>query len=128
MMIENGDGTYTSGPLDVVLIYHNVRAGTFHTAYYAEAPFPGPVAPVGETPLVRLVSKMHHTTGHATLEEAQENARSEFLPVVGVRDYNVDLEHPMPWDGSIGDVIVMPNWRMTGAEMTFSDAVAAMAH
>jgi len=68
MLISNGpDGTFTTGHLDVLLILHHVEAGTYHAAFFEEAPPPGPVQDVGDVAIVRLRSKLHHTTGASSV-------------------------------------------------------------
>jgi hypothetical protein len=122
MLIDKGDGTYAAGPLDVIFIYHHVEAGTFHPVFYEEHPMPGPVGPYNELEFVRLFSKMHHTRGAPTLEGAQE-LLAEMRTTIKVEDHNVESEHPMPWDGELGDVMIVPNWRKKGAERSFSSLV-----
>ena len=119
MMIPNDDNTVTTGPLDVVLIYCHVDKGTFHPAFYEEDPMPGPSNPQAG---IRLKSKMHHTTGFSTLEEAQENIRAELQPKLRMADSNVALDSAMAWDGSLGHKFFVPNWHDT--EQTFSQVVA----
>jgi hypothetical protein len=123
MFIPNGDGTYTGGLLDVILIYHNVGEDTFHPAVYIEAPMPGPIQDAGDLSIVRLRSQMHHTTGLPSLKAAQENIRTELQPQLGVEDGNIVFDPPFPWDGRVGDVMVMSNWRRRGAEVPFRDMV-----
>lgn len=127
MFIKSADGACTSGPLDVILIYHNVNEGTFHPAVYMEAPMPGPVPDVGEASFVRLRSRMHHTAGFASLEEAQENIRTELQPRLGIRGDNIIYDPPFPWDGTIGDTLIVQNWRKSGHERPLSDVMATIA-
>ena len=121
MLIPNSDGTCTGGPLDVILIYHNIDAGTFHPVFYEEHPMPGAVLDVGDEVTVRLMSKMHHTVGFATLEEAQENVRTGLSTQIILNDTNVATEHAIPWNGEIGHVWIVQNWRRTGAERNFAE-------
>jgi hypothetical protein len=125
MLIDNGDGTYTAGPLDVMFIYHHVGAGTYHPAFYEERPMPGPVAPHDELEFVRLFSKMHHTQGAPTLEEAQQ-LLVEMRGKIKVDDLNVESETPIPWSGELGDVMLVLNWRKKGAETAFSPHLAPL--
>jgi hypothetical protein len=70
MLIEQGHGTYVGGPYDVLGIQHTTR-GRYHVAFYEEKPMPGPVQ--SQPRILRLKSKMHHTEGAATFEEALEH-------------------------------------------------------
>jgi len=110
MLIANGDGTYIGGPLDVWCILHNVKEGTYHAAFFEEKPMPGPVPDWQDVKVVRLKSKMHHTEGVPTLEEALAQL-DEVVPKVEVHPENV-WRDPKPWDGEIGIVWAVPNWRI----------------
>jgi len=109
MMINNGDGTYMGGPLDIVCILHNTRTGIFHPAFFEESPLPGPMLSVEETEIVRLKSKMHHTGGYPTIEEAVKGLE-ELRSTIKVDDRN-SCKEPIPWDGEVGIVWVFPNWK-----------------
>ena len=121
MLIPNEDRTYTGGPLDVILIYHNIDKGTFHPVFYEEYPMPGPVSDVKDETMVRLRSKMHHTVGFATLEEAQENVRAEMRLQISLPDANIAIERALPWSGNLDDVWLVHNWRREGNERTFAE-------
>ena len=121
MLIENGDGTYTGGLLDVILIYHNINEGTFHPVFYEESPLPGPLQDIGDVSMVRLKSNMHHTEGFATLEAAQENVRTDLRIKILLPDDNIAIEQAIPWDGMAGGVQIVQNWRQQGNERTFSE-------
>lgn len=121
MLIPNGDGTFTSGPLDIILIYHHVDAGTFHPAFYREHGMPGPRRPADQEDFVRLFSDKHHTTGFKSLEDAQEFIRTEMQRVFGVPDRNIVLDPPYPWTGGLGDVMVVKNWLKAGDDKTFRE-------
>lgn len=118
MSDTNSSGAPLGGPLDAILIYHNVNEGTFHPAFYRERPMCGTEATPG---VVRLFSAMHHTTGFATLAEAQEHVRVSMQPHLGVPDRNVVLDPAYPWDGQLGDVILTQNWLAMGPDVTFRD-------
>ncbi|MFY9227909.1 MAG: hypothetical protein WAO28_01085 [Candidatus Microsaccharimonas sp.] len=121
MLIPKGDGTFTSGPLDIILIYHNVEADTFHPAFYREHGMPGPPELASEQDFVRLMSDKHHTDGLPTLEEAQEFVRTTMQPTFGVPDRNIVLDPPYPWHGQIGDVMIVQNWLKVGPDATFRE-------
>lgn len=106
MLIQNGDGTATAGPFDVLLILEHDKTKRLHVCFAEERPFPGPIE--DSPPLVRLKSAMHHTGGAATLGEALEQI-AELRRALEVRDENVWTE-PRPWDGD-PFVVVVPNWR-----------------
>jgi hypothetical protein len=109
-MIANGDGTYTAGPLDVLMILHDMRANTFHAAFFEEAPMPGPVQDVKDVRVVRLRSKMHHTAGASTLDAARVDL-AEIAQKIQVPDSNIWRDHsPYPWDGQPGIVLFVENW------------------
>lgn len=111
MLISNGDGTYTAGALDVLMILHNVEAGTFHAAFFEEAPPPGPVKDVMDVDIVRLRSKMHHTTGSPTLDGAKEHLK-ELAQKIHLPNDNVWMDKdPFEWDGNLGITILSHNWK-----------------
>lgn len=109
MMINNGNGTFTAGRLDVLCILHNVNTGRYHAAFFEEHPLPGEVKSIEETDIVRLKSKMHHTTGSDTLEGALEHLE-ELSEQIIVPEENIKKD-PIDWDGEIGIVFVWENWR-----------------
>ena len=61
----------------IITVTKNLATGRFHPFLWAEAPLPSD----DHTPMevVRYKSKMHHTTGFATLEDALSSA-TEDLP------------------------------------------------
>ncbi len=122
MLIQNDDDTFTGGPLDVILIYHNIGEGTFHPVFYEERPLPGPVSDLKDESIVRLMSRMHHTVGFKSLEEAQENVRTDMRLKIILPDTNVAIERALPWDGELGDVWIVQNWRREGHEQSFAEA------
>jgi hypothetical protein len=112
MMIEQDNGLYTGGPLDVWCILHNVKANTYHFAFRVERPMPGPIGNVEDLSFVRLKSKMHHTAGDATLEAAKDRLKDE-RKKIAVDDSNV-WSDPMEWDGE-PFVTVVANWKRAEA-------------
>lgn len=97
------------GALDAIIILHNVDTDTYHASYFVEAPMPGPVVPVDQLEIVRLKSRMHHTRGAATLAAARVHA-IDLGARVEMDERNI-FDEPMEWDGELGLVIVVPNWR-----------------
>lgn len=110
MMVNNGNGTFTAGPLDVLLILHDVGNDTYHPAFFEEAPMPGPVPDYWEVSVVRLKSKMHHTEGAKTLEEAQK-LFDELAEKIELPEENRWRDKARDWDGQLGIVFVEQNWR-----------------
>lgn len=110
MLISNGDGTYTGGPLDVLCILHDETTGRYHAAFFEHKPMPGPRREVKDIEIVRLKSKGHHDEGAEDLDGANKHL-DEFATVIKVSDENVQRE-PIPWDGIIGIVRIVPNWRL----------------
>ena len=121
MLIPKGDGTFISGPLDIILIYYNVDEGTFHPAFYREHGMPGSPQEASKQDFVRLLSDKHHTEGFPTLGEAQEFVRTNMQPMFGVPDRNVVLDPPYQWGGEIGDVMIVLNWLKVGPGTTFRE-------
>lgn len=113
MLIQNGDDTFTGGPLDVLCLLHDVNTGRFHACFLEERPFPGPVVPVEQLGTVRLVSKMHHTGGAASYEEGLVHL-GELSSRICVLPENITRD-PVKWDGQLGFVLLVPNWRRAGA-------------
>ncbi|OGH08763.1 MAG: hypothetical protein A2152_00055 [Candidatus Levybacteria bacterium RBG_16_35_6] len=110
MLIENGNGTFTGGPLDAIMILHDVTKGTYHAAFFEEHVMPGPVPDVKDTPFVRLMSRMHHTMGSDTLEGAQKHV-DELAERISLSPKNIFKNTPKEWDGQLGIVYIEPNWR-----------------
>lgn len=119
MLIQNEDGTFIAGPLDVLCILHDKKKGSYHAALLEEDPFPGPVPDIRETKIVRLKSKMHHTQGASTLEEAKKHLKelSERVKVPEGNIWDNPSDSPLkPYLGSwsrddYAFVVVVPNWR-----------------
>lgn len=109
MMINNGNDTFTVGGLDVLCILHDVNTDRYHAAFFEEHPLPGEVKSIEETDIVRLKSKMHHTTGSDTLEGALEHLK-ELSEKIIVPEENIKKD-PIDWNGEIGIVFVWNNWR-----------------
>lgn len=121
MRVDNGDGTYTAGPLDVVLILYRTSTDTYHICWCREAPLPGMGGVSGD--IVRLKSGGHHTDGAATLDGAKAHLQ-EFLAMVRHDPLNV-CEVPLEWDGEVF-VQIVSNWRKPGAERPFAEALGAL--
>lgn len=110
MLIKNGDGTLIGGPLDVACILHDETTGLYHAAFFEEKPMPGPRPEVKDTKIVRLMSKMHHTTGAEDLDGANKHL-DELMEKIKLPDENIQRD-PVPWDGTPAVVRVVRNWRL----------------
>lgn len=108
MLLDNGDGTFTTGPLDCLIILQHQETGRYHVTFFMEDPMPGPIQPFDQTPVVRLTSNMHHTEGAATLAEALVQ-RSELLKNLQVPATNL-FDEVVAWDGHLGVRLFYPNW------------------
>jgi len=108
-LISNGDGTYIASPLDVVMILHNVVAGTFHAAFFEEAPLPG--VPTAKS--VRLRCRLHCLLGALSLEVALADLFG-LASKIRVPPENVWCDKPpYPWDGRRrGITLVVANWKV----------------
>lgn len=109
MLINNGDGTFTAGPRDVLCILHDINADTYHPAFFEEKVFPGGRNLDGA---IRLKSKFSYTEGLETLEKALEEL-ADFGTKIKVGEQNTWTE-PQAWDGEIGVVWLVQDWRETG--------------
>lgn len=78
----------------VIGILHNKKENRWHPIVFDESPMPGPHDP--ET-MVRFRSKMHHTGGFATREEAATNAKGELMERLGAAQLAIDAD--LAWDG-----------------------------
>jgi hypothetical protein len=76
----------------IAMIHDNVN-NRWHPVLFEERPLPGPH---NDSKPIRHKSKGHHTTGFATQEEANANAKEmlEKLPEAKLR-----LDVVFPWDG-----------------------------
>lgn len=115
MLIENGDGTMTGGPLDFICILRDVKKNRFHPCFVEERPAPGPMKSIADTPVIRAKSKMHHTTGFATFEEAQKNVLEDFAKKIVLPPANVSTKQAFNWDSEdMAFVVILPNWVANG--------------
>lgn len=83
----------------VIAMLHNTTAQRWHPVLFNESSLPGPDAP--DKP-VRHKSRMHHTTGFPTREEALDNARTSLADAVrtqGMGEPEFCLDKDFPWDG-----------------------------
>lgn len=107
MLIDNGNKTFTGGEADIICIL-KLPTHTFHAAFFEEHPLPGEPKPIKKEPLLRLKSKMHHTTGSETLEGAQtqlDDLRSRII----LPDTNIIRDRAIKVDDAV-NTLVLPNW------------------
>ena len=110
MFMQNGD-SLVAGPLDVVCIRKHSKTDRFHAFFYEEKPLPGPTKSSEETNPVRLKSKMHHTQGFDTFDEAKaEIDEMREKKKLKIDDENVWTESALDWNGDVEQVAVK-NWR-----------------
>lgn len=113
MILPRGGGEegYFGGPLDVLLIQHDLTTDRYHAAAYQEKPLPGPPIPTSELTAVRLQSKMHHTEGTETLEEAQARL-AKLAEEIEVPEGNVWYGEDKVRDVNDAgpDVLIVSNW------------------
>ena len=79
----------------IVALLHNTKEDRWHPIFFYENPLPGP--PSDDKP-VRYKSKMHHTTGFETREEALASLEDPKFEAEfgGIKKC---LDEDMPWDG-----------------------------
>ena len=109
MMMDNGDGSFIAGGLDVLCILHNVNTNRYHAAFFEEKPYK--IQPIEETDIVRLQCKMHHTSGSETLEGALEELEKLSEKII-ISKENI-MNTPIDWNGELGITFVCTNWRKT---------------
>lgn len=78
----------------IIGILHNAKENKWHPIVFVESPLPGPDEP-GKP--VRHRSKMHHTGGFATREEAVANASGDIK--AKIEGAKLALEEDIEWDG-----------------------------
>jgi len=110
MLLEQKDGKYLVGPLDALMILHDVNTNKFHASFFEESPFPGPVPSVEDTKMVRLKCHASHTEGSKTIEGARVHL-DKLLEGLVIDPENVFKSDPVEWDGELGVVLFLPNWR-----------------
>lgn len=115
MLIQTGENQTCGGPLDFICILKSNKTGRFHPAFVEEKPMPGPIPDVADTKFVRVKSKMHHTAGFETFEEAVTNVQESMRPRLTLSDDNVALEHSVDWDEKqMIFTMILLNWRACG--------------
>lgn len=86
----------------VVAMVHDVKNKRWHPIVYVENPLPGP--PSDDKP-VRHKSKMHHTGGFLTREEAVTSANELAATIINQKCWpsckmSIAEGEDIPWDGS----------------------------
>ncbi len=77
----------------IIALIHNAKAGTYHPVLFVENPLPGNP----DISLVRYKSKMHHTAGFSTIDEAKKYAEEDLGPKVECKNFSFDSV--FEWDG-----------------------------
>lgn len=84
----------------IISLIKNTTANTWHTIVFVESPLPGSAETLEKVP-VRHKSKMHHTTGFSSREEAVGSIPDlqARLATVAVGPIETKLEREFEWDG-----------------------------
>lgn len=92
-------------------ILHHTTNDTYHPALFegTHSVLGNPTEP-GE---VYLRSRRHHTDGCVNLKDAQDLMFEAAGRDVGVPQGNISPT-PIEWDGEVGIVLVLPNWKALG--------------
>jgi len=109
MLLRNEDGTYTADARDVIVILFRPDTKRYHVAFYEWHPLPGELSREKPLEILRLKSKMHHTLGAETREEALKQLTDMRLKLK-IEDRNVNQAHVYPWDGEQGHVWFVRPW------------------
>jgi len=109
MLIYKVEKSMYAGNLDVICIIQLLPEGRFHTMVLCENPLPGPIIPTDQLEFIRLKSKMHHTTGFSTLEEAIKNIKFDLLERIDILEDNVILDHYYITE-NYHATLILPNW------------------
>lgn len=109
MLIATGDGKFAADPKDILVILFHPGTKRFHVAFFEWKPLPGEMS--RETPLevVRLRSKMHHTTGAETFEESLRHL-AEMREKITLLNENVVETHVYSWNGDLPITWVARPW------------------
>lgn len=110
MLTVQSDGTVMAGEADVLCILHNAQTQRWHVAFFEEHPLPSQGgASISELDSLRLKSRFTHTSGGETIDDAREHLADMRTKLI-VDDRNV-ASKALPWDGELGIVWMVPNWR-----------------
>jgi len=122
MLIETKEkGVFNALSADMICIL-KLPAGTFHVAFFEEHPMPGPVQPISDLSALRLKSKMHHTRGAKTLEEAKEHAKKLCEQII-LPDESVFVDKAIEVDDPVNNIVV-GNW--TTGKITLEEALGTV--
>ena len=119
MFINTGD-KMAGQTGDVVLIIHDVATDRYHPYFFEEKSPPGPMQPIEKLEVLRLKSRMHHTTGFDTFKKAKESLINDAMMKVQLPEDNIYVDSPVPWDLSKGEAIewLCENWVKQGKPFT----------
>lgn len=118
MLIPQENGTVSAGPADILCIL-KLPTGRFHPAFFEEHPMPGPIKPIEELSFVRLKSKMHHTSGMETLEDATAHI-ADLRKKLIISDENVVSDEAFEVIDPMS-VLAIKNW--TTGQITLKSAL-----
>jgi hypothetical protein len=84
----------------LIMMLFNTAKQTFHPILYLENPLPGG----SDNNIVRLKSKLHHTSGFTSKEDAVNSINNELTPKVKeafslYSDLTIDTENIIEWNG-----------------------------
>ena len=115
MLLQTSEKQCTGGMLDFICILRSIQTGRFHPCFVEERPMPGPVPDMQDTKFIRAKSKMHHTGGFDTFEEAVAYTRKNMCAKLSLPEDNIALDHAINWDSdNVAFVVLLPNWRTCG--------------
>jgi len=119
MLIDNGDGTCFCGPSDIVYILR-LPNDRYHVVFTEEHPMPGPIRDIETLEVLRMKSKMHHTTGADDFAGAQQHLQ-EMLTKLKIQPENVVSEVAFDSDDPVRS-FMLANWTRGGVSLR--DALA----
>lgn len=117
MILQNDHGV-SGGPLDFLCILQSVKTGRYHPCFVEEHPMPGPIPDALDTKFVCAKSKMHHTGGFVTLDEAINQIKNGLDGRLELPEKNRSIV-PILWDDEqMSFTVVLPNWIADGLELS----------
>lgn len=80
----------------LIMMIKNFKNGTYHPIWYVESPLPSSDE---SSKLKRFKSRMHHTSGFPTREEALDSIETQLIPRLDGYVITKDLDGDIEWDG-----------------------------
>ena len=93
----------------LVQMLYNTDKKTYHPIFYYDKPLPGGME--NNNKIIRYKSKGHHTTGFASLSEANESAKDLIKKLQSQGDIvHININEPILWDGKDMplDTVILP--------------------